>query len=97
LPEPASPASTPTLSPAQLAEAAARSRRDSGVQIDDQDVVGEEEIHAPLSGSYRLSSLRLIDESFQAERWGEDAEAAARLETLRTEIRAAARFFDLVR
>jgi hypothetical protein len=66
LPEPASPASTPTLSPAQLAEAAARSRRDSGVQIDDQDVVGEEEIHAPLSGSYRLSSLRLIDEAVAA-------------------------------
>jgi len=38
-----------------------------------------------------------VDELFQAERWGEDAGAAARREALRGEIRAAARFFDLVR
>jgi hypothetical protein len=43
-----------------------RARRDSGVQIDDQDVVGEEEVHGPLSGGYRPSSLRLIDEAVAA-------------------------------
>lgn len=39
----------------------------------------------------------MVDELFQMERWGEDAEAAARRQILRREIRAAARFFDLVR
>lgn len=39
----------------------------------------------------------LVDEMFQAERWGDDAEAAGRRRILRREIRAAGRFFDLVR
>lgn len=39
----------------------------------------------------------MVDELFQAERWGEDAEAAARRRVLHREIHAAARFFDLVR
>lgn len=39
----------------------------------------------------------MVDELFQAERWGEDAEAEARRQALRREIQAAARFFDLVR
>ncbi len=39
----------------------------------------------------------MVDELFQAERWGEDAEAEARRQGLRREIQAAARFFDLVR
>jgi DNA-binding response OmpR family regulator/tetratricopeptide (TPR) repeat protein len=55
-------------SPAEVAADAPlpRARRDSGVQIDDQDVVGEEEVHGPLSGGYRPSSLRLIDEAVAA-------------------------------
>jgi hypothetical protein len=43
-----------------------RARRDSGVLIDEGDVVGEEEIRGPLSGGYRPSSLRLIDEAVAA-------------------------------
>jgi len=39
----------------------------------------------------------MVDELFQAERWGEDAEAAVRRQALHREIQAAARFFDLVR
>jgi chaperone required for assembly of F1-ATPase len=39
----------------------------------------------------------MVDELFQVERWGEDAEAMARRQILRREIQAAARFFDLVR
>ncbi|MEE8272698.1 MAG: ATP12 family protein [Alphaproteobacteria bacterium] len=38
-----------------------------------------------------------IDDVHQAERWGEDAEAAARLRLIRAEIDAAARFLDLLR
>lgn len=38
-----------------------------------------------------------IDESFQSERWGEDAEAAARRERLRKEMLEAARFVTLCR
>ncbi|WP_422366216.1 ATP12 family chaperone protein [Pelagibius sp.] len=44
--------------------------------------------------AHRLSQL---DELYQAERWGEDAEAAARREHLRQEMLAAARFLELVR
>ncbi|HEY9537866.1 MAG TPA: ATPase, partial [Kiloniellaceae bacterium] len=43
--------------------------------------------------AFRLSQL---DELYQAERWGEDAEAAKRREALRQEIEAAARFLELV-
>lgn len=39
----------------------------------------------------------MVDEMFQVERWGEDAEAAARRQALHREIRAAATFLDLVR
>ena len=39
----------------------------------------------------------MVDEMFQAERWGEDAEAVARRRTLHREIQAAATFLDLVR
>jgi len=63
---PAETPSRPVLSPAQMAAGAARSRRDSSVQIGEQDVVGEEEVHTPLSGAYRPSSLRLIDEAVAA-------------------------------
>lgn len=44
--------------------------------------------------AFRLSQL---DELYQAERWGEDAEATKRREGLRQEIEAAARFLELVR
>ncbi len=37
-----------------------------------------------------------IDEAFQAEAWGEDAEAKARADALAAEVRAAARFFALL-
>lgn len=42
--------------------------------------------------AWRLSR---IDEDFQAERWGEDAEAAEAAESLRAEVEAAARFLLL--
>lgn len=38
----------------------------------------------------------MLDELFQAERWGEDAEATARRQALRREIEAAATFLSLV-
>lgn len=44
--------------------------------------------------AHRLSQL---DELYQAERWGEDAEAVARREHLRQEMLSAARFLELVR
>ncbi len=43
-----------------------RARRESGEIVADSDVLGEEEIHGPLSGGYRPSSLRLIDEAVAA-------------------------------
>jgi chaperone required for assembly of F1-ATPase len=44
--------------------------------------------------AFRLS---ILDETFQAERWGEDAEAAARLEDVAADIMAASRFVLLAR
>ncbi|MGF1632034.1 MAG: ATP12 family chaperone protein [Kiloniellaceae bacterium] len=41
-------------------------------------------------------TLSQLDELYQAERWGEDAEAAQRLAALRQELEGAARFFELV-
>ena len=41
-------------------------------------------------------ALSRLDESFQAERWGSDAEAAARTAGLRQEVLAAARLLELV-
>jgi chaperone required for assembly of F1-ATPase len=38
-----------------------------------------------------------LDESFQIEKWGEDAEAARRRQALLTDIRNAARFLELLR
>ncbi len=38
-----------------------------------------------------------LDETFQSERWGEDAEAAERRRRLKAEIGAAAKFLELVR
>jgi chaperone required for assembly of F1-ATPase len=43
--------------------------------------------------AFRLSQL---DELYQAERWGEDAEAAARRAALRQELLSARRFLDLL-
>jgi len=40
-------------------------------------------------------ALSLLDETFQIERWGEDAEAAARRARLRADLRAAGRFLTL--
>ncbi len=42
------------------------------------------------------ADLALLDELFQAERWGEDAEAKARRTRIRAEIADAARFLDLI-
>jgi chaperone required for assembly of F1-ATPase len=42
-------------------------------------------------------ALSLLDESYQAELWGEDAEAAARRARLREDIAAATRFMRLAR
>ena len=41
--------------------------------------------------------LSRIDETFQAENWGRDAEAAERANRLQAELKAAARFLDLAR
>ena len=38
----------------------------------------------------------LIDETYQAEKWGEDSEVAARRESIIKEIAAAARFLEVV-
>ena len=38
-----------------------------------------------------------LDETFQIERWGEDAEAAERRRCIKDEIKAAAKFLKLVR
>lgn len=45
----------------------------------------------------RAFAASCLDELFQAERWGEDAEAAARRVALRDDIAAASRFFALLR
>jgi chaperone required for assembly of F1-ATPase len=42
-------------------------------------------------------SLSLLDELYQAERWGEDREAAARRESIRGDLAAAERFLGLLR
>lgn len=44
--------------------------------------------------AYEISQL---DEIYQGERWGEDAEATARRQSLREDLRGAARFLALVR
>jgi chaperone required for assembly of F1-ATPase len=41
--------------------------------------------------------LSRLDETFQAERWGIDAEAKARSDGLRQEVLAAARLLELLR
>jgi DNA-binding response OmpR family regulator len=61
--EPAAAAST-TATPYE--EVPMRARRESGEIVADHDVLGEEEIRGPLSGGYRPSSLRLIDEAVAA-------------------------------
>ncbi|MGH6928930.1 MAG: ATP12 family chaperone protein, partial [Dongiaceae bacterium] len=38
-----------------------------------------------------------LDETFQIEKWGEDAEAAARRRDLKRDIEATARFMDMLR
>ena len=43
--------------------------------------------------AFRLATL---DEAFQAEQWGEDAEAQARLDRLQAELAAVERFLRLV-
>jgi chaperone required for assembly of F1-ATPase len=44
----------------------------------------------------QAADIVLLDETFQAERWGEDEDAAAHRAALRAEIAAVARFFDLL-
>lgn len=44
-----------------------------------------------------LFAAARLDENFQAERWGRDAEAAARADRLRDELMAVARFLALLR
>ena len=50
--------------------------------------------HLDAEGAFALSQL---DESFQIEAWGEDAEQAERRRTLAADIQAAARFISLLR
>jgi chaperone required for assembly of F1-ATPase len=48
-------------------------------------------------GAETAADLAMLDELFQAERWGVDAEAAARRDSIRAEIAAATRFLSLHR
>jgi DNA-binding response OmpR family regulator len=66
--EPVPAAAAPVLAAAQIVDdPAPRARRVSSQQIDEADVLGEEDdIRAPLTGAYRPSSLRLIDEAVAA-------------------------------
>jgi chaperone required for assembly of F1-ATPase len=50
--------------------------------------------HLDAEGAFAVSQL---DESFQIETWGEDAEQAERRRTLAADIQAAARFMSLLR
>jgi chaperone required for assembly of F1-ATPase len=50
--------------------------------------------HLDAEGAFAASQL---DESFQIEGWGEDAEQAARRRALAADIQAAARFIWLLR
>jgi len=50
--------------------------------------------HLDAEGAFAASQL---DESFQIEAWGEDAEQAARRRALAADIQAAARFISLLR
>ena len=52
------------------------------------------ERHLDAEAAWRASQL---DETFQIEQWGEDAEAVARRAGLKRDIEAAARFMDLLR
>ena len=45
----------------------------------------------------RRTNLGALDELFQAEAWGEDAEAAARRAAIAADIAVAARFLQLTR
>ena len=47
-------------------------------------------------GPDEAADLALLDELFQVERWGEDAEAKVRRDRIRAEIADAARFLDLI-
>ncbi len=60
------PVQAPIVARTSSAELPGRLRRDSGLVIEEGDVVEEEEIRGPLSGGYRPSSLRLIDEAVAA-------------------------------
>ena len=62
----AQPAPPPAVARTASEDLPGRARRDSGLVIDEGDVVEEEEIRGPLSGGYRPSSLRLIDEAVAA-------------------------------
>lgn len=50
--------------------------------------------HINAETAYELSQL---DESYQIERWGEDQEAVTRRANVRADIKAAARFLDMLR
>jgi chaperone required for assembly of F1-ATPase len=50
--------------------------------------------HLDAEGAFAVSQL---DESFQIEAWGEDAEQAKRRRGLAADIQAAARFISLLR
>jgi DNA-binding response OmpR family regulator len=62
----AQPAPPESTSGTPYEEVPMRARRESGEIVADHDVLDEEEIRGPLSGGYRPSSLRLIDEAVAA-------------------------------
>jgi chaperone required for assembly of F1-ATPase len=54
-------------------------------------------VHGGVIDADQAWAASQLDETFQIEKWGEDAEAAKRRQSLLTEIRNAARFLELLR
>ena len=54
----------------------------------------EADVYIDAEAAFDVSQL---DETFQSEKWGEDAEAAERRRCIKDEIKAAAKFLKLVR
>ncbi len=68
----------------------------SAVQASGSLVVGLALSHGRLTAE-EAHTVSQLDEIFQAERWGEDAEAAARRQALRDDLKSAERFLALAR
>ena len=49
-----------------------------------------------VAAAAEAAAASLIDETYQAEKWGEDSEVATRRDSIILEIAAAARFLEVV-